>query len=295
MSTVVEIPATFTLQALYRFTRSIVGPQGPLDQRFVFDFSKLNFIDGTGYTVLSNTLGWLLHNGVECAFRNFKQLQRPGIIYLDDCGFFQQYIDAPLRGGAACRKSTLPCTSVEHAHAHGWIENKLSPWLESILEVGYGELVSLRTCVKELFNNILDHSTQSTGYVHAQHYPNTKQVRITISDFGRGIPSTIRERFGDMSDSAAISLASREGVTAKSKPNNQGAGLALLIDRITGCDGKVRIHSLSGNLYCFRDRDECQKVSSIGNGSYPGTLVEISIDTRLFVGDEEARVDVEWF
>jgi anti-sigma regulatory factor (Ser/Thr protein kinase)/anti-anti-sigma regulatory factor len=295
VSTVVEIPATFTLQALYRFTRSIVGANGPLDDRFVLDFSKLNFIDGTGYTVLSNTIGWLVHNKVECAFRDFKKIERPGIIYLDDCGFFKNFTGEPLRREAAVRRSTLPCTSVEHARAHGWIEHRLSPWLQNILDVSYGELISLRTCVKELFNNIIDHSTQSTGYVHAQHYPNNKQVRLTISDFGRGIPATIRERFGEMSDAAAIKLASKEGVTAKSKPNNQGAGLALLIDRVTGCDGKIRIHSLSGNLYCFRDKEECQKVSNVGNGSYPGTLVEIAIDTRLFVGDEDARVDVEWF
>lgn len=152
----------------------------------------------------------------------------------------------------------------------------------------------MRTCIKELFNNIHDHSTLSTGFVHVQHYPNNKQVRITVSDFGRGIPSTIRSRFGAMRDDAAILMATEEGVTAKSQPNNMGAGLAYLIDRITGCDGKVRIHSLSGNLYCFRDMNGQRKVANQGNGSYPGTLIDISLDTRLFVPDEEERIDIEW-
>lgn len=294
MATTVAVPATFDLQALYRFTRQIVGYNGPTDDCFIFDFERLNFIDGTGYTVLSNTLGWLLNRGVICKFANFNKLNRPGILYLDDCGFFERYLENALRPSAACRSTTIPCTAVEHANAHGWIEQRLSPWMSNILDVSYDGLTSVRTCVKELFNNIVDHSEQNTGFVHAQHYPNNKTLKITVSDFGVGIPTTIRERFGAMTDAAAIALASREGVTAKSQPNNMGAGLALLIDRITGCDGKVRLHSLSGNLYCFRDSKGMSKQSSVGNGSYPGTLVDIAIDTRLFVGDEEDRVDLEW-
>lgn len=295
MATTIQVPITFDLQALYRFTRGIVGPNGrPNDTEFIFDFSRLNFIDGTGYTVLSNTLAWLLSLGVVCKFANFKKHERPGIGYLDDCGFFEEYLQAPLRQSARCRTTTLPCTAIEHAQAHGWLEYKLTPWLGNILHVTHGGLASVRTCIKELFNNIHDHSTLSTGFVHAQHYPNNKRVRITVSDFGRGIPSTIRQRFGEMHDDAAILMATKEGVTAKSQPNNMGAGLAYLIDRITASDGKVRIHSLSGNLYCFRDKQSQQKLANRGNGTYPGTLVDISLDTRLFVADEEERVDIEW-
>lgn len=295
MSTTIQLPAMFDLQALYRFTRGIVGPDGnPLDSDFTFDFDRMNFMDGTGYTVFSNTLGWLLSKEVVCRFRNFRKLERPGIAYLDDCGFFQKYRGRPLSPLAACRRTTLPCTAIEHAQAHGWLDQRFSAWLCGVLDVSHGGVASIRTCIKELFNNINDHSTLNTGFVHAQHYPNNKQVRVTVSDFGRGIPSTIRERFGDMHDDAAILHASMEGVTAQSQPNNMGAGLSFLIDRITGCHGKVRIHSLSGNLYCFRDNGATVKRRSLGNGSYPGTLIEISLDTRLFVADEEERVDIEW-
>lgn len=295
MATTIQIPTVFNLEALDRFTRGIVGANGqPNDREFTFDFGKLNFIDGTGYTVLSNTLEWLISLGVLCKFSNFRKRERPGIAYLDDCGFFYDHTGNPLSPLASCRPTTLPCTAIEHAQAHGWLEYKFTPWLSNVLSVSHGGLASVRTCIKELFNNINDHSTLSTGFVHAQHYPATKQVKITVSDFGRGIPSTIRAQFGEMSDDAAILLATKEGVTAKSQPNNMGAGLAYLIDRITGSDGKVRIHSLSGNLYCFRDKDGQRKNPNRGNGSYPGTLVDISLDTRLFVADEEERVDVEW-
>lgn len=295
MSTTIKLPVKFDLSATYRFTRGIVSPGGrPNDHSFTFDFSALNFIDGSGYTVLSNTVEWLNSQGVECKFANFTNLQRDAIRYLDDCGFFYRYIGDPLQPAACVRGTTLPCTPVAHAHAHGWLESTFSPWMCGTLRVSHTALASVRTCVKELFHNINDHSTQSTGFIHVQHYPNLKTVKVTVSDFGTGIPNTIRSRFGPMADGPAILHASLEGVTAKSRPNNMGAGLNYLIDRITANDGHVRIHSLSGSLNCFRATDGVRRVPGSGNGTYPGTLVDIALDTRLFVGDDEGRVEAEW-
>ncbi|KQX19052.1 hypothetical protein ASD39_13990 [Sphingomonas sp. Root50] len=255
----------------------------------------MNFIDGTGYTVLSNTVEWLLHHDVLLRFTNFNNLARPAIGYLDDCGFFFKYAGEALRSEASCRSSTMPCVAVQHAHSFSWLERDFSPWLGGELRKSHGELGSIRTCVKELFHNINDHSAQSTGFVHAQHYPTKREIRITVSDFGRGIPTTIREKFGDMADHAAILHASHEGVTAKTKPNNMGAGLNYLIDTVSANRGLVSIYSLSGSLHTFCGKGgEPVRRAHAGNGNYPGTLVDIALDTRLFVGDEEERVEIEW-
>lgn len=284
------------MSATNRFLRDVVGPDGrPTAANVVFDFSRLNFIDGSGFTVLSNAIEWLTSRGTRCSFREFHRPSSPAIAYLDDCGFFQEYIKRTVTEGPRCRPTTLPCTAVQHAHAHGWLEHTFSPWLSGILRVSHGALASVRTCLKEIFHNINDHSTKDTGFVHVQHYPNLRLVKITVSDFGTGIPNTIRSRFGDMSDSAAILHACTEGVTAKSRPNNMGAGLNYLIDRVMASDGQVRIRSLAGSVNCFRgNAGQPIRQQVTGNGTYPGTLVEIELDTRLFVGDEEERVEVEW-
>jgi hypothetical protein len=296
VATTIKIPVKFDITATNRFVRGIVGADGsPNDTKFTFDFSGLNFIDGSGYTVLSNTLEWLISREIECAFANFRNLQKPAISYLDDCGFFDRYVGTPLLASAWTRPTTLPCTAVAHAHAYGWLENTFSPWIADALDVSHGALASVRTCVKELFHNINDHSTQDTGFVHVQHYPNLKSVKITVSDFGTGIPNTIRGKFGAMNDGAAILHASKEGVTAKTKPNNMGAGLNYLIDRVMANQGSVQLLSLSGRLNCFCDRNgRPQRMATNGNGTYPGTLVDIALDTRLFVGDEEERMEVDW-
>jgi anti-sigma regulatory factor (Ser/Thr protein kinase) len=295
MATKITLPANFSITAVDRFTREIVGPAGPLDDAFRFDFSALNFIDGTGYTVLSNTLEWLRDQGVRCSFCKFEKTERPAISYLDDCGFFQRYVKFKLRPEAKSRSTTLPCMPVAHASAHGWLEFTLSPWARGVLLVSHEALTSVRGAVKEVFHNINDHSTLHTGFVHAQHYPNNHTLKITLSDFGRGIPSTICERFGEMTDGEAILYASQEGVTAKSRPNNMGLGINYLIDRVTANDGSVQIRSLRGNLYCYRDRKAGQvRTQSTRNGIYPGTLIDITLDTRLFIGDEEGTRNLEW-
>lgn len=296
MSITIKLPANFDISATNRFVRGVVSGQGtPADHTITFDFAPLNFIDGSGYTVLSNTLEWLFNHDVTVQFINFRNLQRPAICYLDDCGFFETYTGDKLSFGASRRSTTLPCTAVAHANAHGWLEHTFSPWMSDVLNVSHGALGTVRTGIKELFNNIDDHSTLNTGFIHVQHHPNMKAVRISVSDFGTGIPNTIRHRFGDMRDGAAIHMATQEGITAKSKPNNMGAGLNYLIERITSCHGKVHIVSLTGSLNCFRAKDGAvDRVIQERNGTYPGTLVEVEIDTRLFVGDEEGRVEVEW-
>jgi anti-anti-sigma regulatory factor len=296
VTTTIKIPIKFDLSATRGFVRGIVGASGtPNDKSFLFDFSKINFIDGSGYTVLSNTLGWLLSQGCEIYFINHQDTKRTVISYLDDCGFFYNYTGKSLRYEACARGSTIPCTTIKHASAFGWLENTFSPWISYELNVSHGALTSIRTCIKELFNNINDHSMQDTGFVHVQHYPNLKKIGITVSDFGTGIPNTIRKRFGHMSDGAAILLASQDGVTAKTHPNNMGKGLAYLIDRVTSNHGRVDIVSSTGSLNCFRDKsDTLRREPSLGNGTYPGTLVDIALDTRFFVGDEEELVEVDW-
>lgn len=279
-----------------KFTGQIFSPTGhPKSDRFIFDFEKLNFIDGSGYTVLSNSLGFLLHNNLKVSFANYKRLNSPAIQYLDDCGFFERYLRNRLRSDARVRTTTIPCEPIKHERGFDWIENRLGPWLSYALDRPSAELASVRTCVKEVWNNVADHSSVATGFVHSQHYPNAHHLRITLSDFGQGIPATITRAFGPMLDHDAIVLAAKEGVTSKSKKSNMGAGLPYLVDTVLNNRGVVRLHSRSGNVtYSCDHRGDRMTVKRRGTGYYPGTLVEIELDTRLFIGDDNERGDFEW-
>ncbi|MFD1789686.1 hypothetical protein ACFSC3_19200 [Sphingomonas floccifaciens] len=296
MTTTVYLPRRFETDAIYTFLNFLVDRDGnPIDDHIIFDFRYLSFIEGTGFTALFNTLEWLGRRGVR------RQFARPStgssaISYLDDCGFFRQFLGRPLSNRAAARRSTLPCSKVAHTDGHGWLEFTLSPWLSSVLRVPPGAIASVKTCVKEIFNNIADHSSEQIGCVHAQHYPQLSQVRLTVSDFGRGIPDTIKTIRPGLDDGQAILTASREGVTAKSNPQNRGIGLDFLITHVTANHGRVSIYSHSGSLICDPGRsvDEPVRRPAVMPGLYPGTMVDIMLPTDRFVGDELGTEDLEW-
>ncbi|MBD3768369.1 MAG: hypothetical protein IE928_10580 [Gammaproteobacteria bacterium] len=296
MTMIVYLPQNFQISAISKFTSQIVGSNGrPLADIVTLDFSKLSFIDGGGYTVLSNSIEWLINENVEVRLRNFDNVKNLAIQYLDDCGFFKTYANRFLRHDAKVRDTTLPCSFVTHERSFGWVQNQLSPWLERIFDVDHAALGSVRTCVKEVLNNTADHSNVSTGFVHAQFYPNLHLVKITLSDFGDGIPRTITRTFGSMPDAQAIIHATKEGVTSKSRPNNMGAGLSYLVDTMIANRGITRFHSRYGNVTCLRDNQGRKRFHQRhGTGMYPGTLVELEFDTRLFIGDEVERGDLEW-
>jgi len=128
-----------------------------------------------------------------------------------------------------------------------------------------------------------------------QHYPNKNQIQITISDFGLGIPANISRSYEVENDGLAISLATNEGVTSKSHPNNRGAGLKTLVDCVTMNGGHVNICSMRGRVTCYRNAaGQVLKVPEVYPGIYPGTLVNIILKTDLFVGDDDEEVNFEW-
>lgn len=296
MTTTVTLPGNFNYGSMYAFTGAVVGANGlPLDNEFIFDFRWLGFIEGSGLTVFCNTLEWLYSHGVKVFFQNHTDVSRYPIKYLDDCGFFERHLGSKLRPFASVRGTTLPFTKVEHAEAFGWLEYSFSPWMAGVLSVNQNALGSVKTCIKEVFNNILDHSTQNIGFVHVQHYPNVNRVTTTISDFGKGIPANIRASFPGDDDGAAILRATAEGFTTKSTPRNMGVGLDFLIKSVTSNQGSVSIYSFKGALHCRRDAfGDVGRYPAVGNGTYPGTLVELTLRTDCFVGDDAEEEEMTW-
>jgi anti-sigma regulatory factor (Ser/Thr protein kinase) len=290
------LPGNFNFSTMYAFTGAVVGANGyPLDNEFVFDFKWLGFIEGSGLTVFCNTLEWLYSHGVKVFFLNHDNVSKYPIAYLDDCGFFERHLGAKLRPHASVRGTTLPFMQVAHADAFGWLEYQFTPWMSGVLNAPHGALASVRTCIKEVFNNINDHSSQTIGFVHVQHYPKVNRVTATISDFGKGIPSNIRASHPLLNDGAAILKATAEGFTTKSTPRNMGVGLDFLIQSVTSNQGSVSIYSFKGAVTCYRDASGVvQRLPSLGNGSYPGTLVELSLRTDCFVGDDAEEEEMTW-
>ena len=284
----VYLPQYMNLQNINHFVGLVMGlDRQPLHGDVVFNFSGLHFIDGAGITVLCNTIGWLRGRGISVAFCG-HQNRNPGIRYLDDCGFFERYLQQTIQPIASTRSTTIPAQPVALANMHSWVDTTAGPWLAERLSVPGESLDEVRMCLREIFNNISEHAGEDTGFVHIQHYPNRDRLGLTISDFGSGIPSVIRSKYQADSDESAIYTATEEGTSTKATEKRAGAGLNLLLRYTTIANqGNASIYSGTGALLCAPARDELVRTVRGAHGFFPGTLIDLEFRTDLISRDDE--------
>jgi ABC-type transporter Mla MlaB component len=186
----VELPANFNKESMYPFIRRAIDEQSDAKgSKVYFDFSRLRFIDPTGVVVLSNLIEYFRRIGVNVWFRN-HQSETTANRYLDDSGFFLRYLKNHVFANSSVRRTTIPLELVEHKKTVEFLHCRLMPWIG--LQVGLQEnsLVSLRSCVEEVFHNINHHSGVPIGCVFCQYFPKTNEIQLAISDFGSGIPES---------------------------------------------------------------------------------------------------------
>lgn len=278
----VILPPYFNRNTIFEFINSVIDDQlHPRDDScVVIDFSQLNFIEPFGVAVLSNTIDWLKSKGIRCQYRN-ADVEREAIKYLDDSEFFKNYGRGEKLSCLSCvRDTTVPLSRISHAESFEWIEFKLVPWLSRRLSVSGQSFFGIKNCIREIFNNIKDHSGEDTGCIFAQHFPNKNHVVFAISDFGVGIPRTIARIKDFDTDKDAILYACQCGVSSRSVKSNMGFGLDTLIRYVVSTNkGRLNIYSGSGKVICeFSGGSDIRRGLRIP-AYYPGTFIEIIFKT----------------
>lgn len=291
----VALPHTLDRQTIYPLVANVLDEN--LDSRcsrINLDFSRLGFVEPDGVTVLSNLIEFLKKSKVKIFFKNHEKTTRPSISYLDDSGFFQHYLGKSLSSGASVRSTTLPLNLVDYSKSYEYMGYKLIPWLARSLCCEEPSLATLKVCFQEIFNNINDHSTEKIGCSFAQYYPQKSQIKISISDFGVGIPHNVNKVVKNLSDHQAIDMACEAGFTTQTTSRNRGAGLDVLIKNVVAKNsGLVVIQSRKGLVSCVKVNGELKRSARLAAGFYPGTLIQITLDTKKFVSDEHEEV-FEW-
>lgn len=297
---VVNLPYTFNKSTMYSFINAVIDSDMiPKDSEIKFNFNNLNFIEPSGVTILSNLIEWLRQKGVQVIFTYPEDtITNPtkGIKYLDDSMFFQHYLDKCLTQHAEVRSTTMPLKLIDYDESYQWIDFRFIPWLSERLLISPHSLTDIKVSVGEIFNNIRDHAGEKTGCIFAQHYPNKKRLKISISDFGIGIPNTIRREYPSLNDEQALRKAIEEGVSSKSSPRNRGAGLKTLLQNVViNYGGTVQIRTYSGVLNVKRNEfNDFVLYSNIVQEKYPGTFIEITFDTSQFIELPEKEEEFVW-
>lgn len=276
---------------MYGLLRDAIDEQmQPRDQEIEFDFSRLTFSDACGVTLIANLIEWLRKHSVSAKYANCD-CSTPAVRYLDDCGFFETYWGQALSPYAHIRGTTYPFRRLHCSESHQWIDGNVFPWIAAKTGLREGALGEFKTCIRELFNNIKDHSSEEVGCMHLQKYPNAERLKIAVSDFGVGIPHEVRKVKPHATDEYALYLATQEGFTSKPGGKNMGAGLSYLIDNVVGrAHGTLSIYSGAGEIRFSRDNTgKTSHNVSLANGRYPGTLVSMTLRTDM-IPDEEGEV-----
>lgn len=138
-------------------------------------------------------------------------------------------------------------------------------------------------CLGEIMDNTLVHSGLSSGWVAAQYYPQSNEIRLTICDHGHGIHHSLthhpKTKYHDVSESEALALCIQRGVT-----NGEGLGFGLFATSQFILKNKGDLLVYSGNHYLLAKNGEYE----IKEGNYSqGTLVSLRINTNVPVNYKE--------
>ncbi|EME7093533.1 ATP-binding protein, partial [Enterococcus faecium] len=240
MVKVIQVPSQFTQDYIDSFLEKVVKPDlTPVSKQIKFDLTNVRFIDPCGMTALYNICLWLGNREeIEATFllnppdKLPKYNEKP-MMYLVDCGFFKEFFGhVEVYKKPTIRNTTLPVRSIKSEESYEWKETILKPWLQQCSN-NFCEFSNIQTAIDEIFNNIADHSSQNIGCVFAQFFPKLKKIKISISDFGIGIPTSVKKLKPGKDDAELLSIACQEGFSTKSTPKNRGAGLTNIITSLT--------------------------------------------------------------
>ncbi|MGT2749642.1 ATP-binding protein [Streptococcus orisasini] len=262
------------------------------------DLTKVEFIQPAGVIALNNIFQWSKqHKGIEVSFivntDTENKRNREIMEYLTDCGFFANFGQADIFKVPKLRKTMLSLKTLETSKVNQWKQSDLMVWLQR--QTGKrNDFSSICVAIDEIFNNISDHSTEKIGSIFGQYYPKSNEIVIAVSDFGIGIPKSLKEKYGEeKTDNEWIEIALKEGVSTQSVPQNRGAGLANIMKTLTiNQIGQVTIISNCGRVKI--DNNQIVESKSFED-SYQGTFFELKIDTsNQSLYDIEEEEDFEW-
>lgn len=280
----------FNEMAMYKVIRQMLDIIKKDTKTVIIDFSDLQNIEVGGVTSLSNVIEYLKYRKIDVQCINADSCSASA--FLLGSGFLRKHTNNEKHFDKT-NAEFLPLEFVVYNQSFSYITTSLIPWMATTLEQDKRALSSIQICLEEIFNNIKDHSTVNIGCSCAHHDKDQDRILICVADFGIGISQRVRGAIEIGSDQAAIAMACQDGFTTQTTPRNRGAGLHILIRNIVARNsGHVSIYSGNG-IY------ECKPNQKKGTGRaapsrYPGTLLYLIIDTKLFVPSEISEEEFSW-
>ncbi|MFA5102905.1 MAG: ATP-binding protein [Candidatus Thermoplasmatota archaeon] len=251
-------------------------------QNFALNFSKCDFLRQNAVAFLGGIISNIKSNGGSVSL-NTHTLSSALRANLEQNGFLAAMgVDAPPWDG-----NSIPYREDQSPDYH-----KISRYLqEKWLGKGWifidPELAkAIVSNVLEIYSNVFTHAQSANGvFSCGQNYPTLEEIKITVVDFGIGIPQSIRDYLYNIGqdpkipDDKTLQLAFQEGFSTK--PDLGGMGLKLLKEFIQLNQGRLDIYSHSGHAIIDASGEHYEIINSF----FRGTIVNISInrDQKVYI------------
>jgi hypothetical protein len=182
--------------------------------------------------------------------------------------------------------------------SHSMIDNYVHR-ARSYFESNYfnhNDLSLLSISLQELFNNIIDHSESPIdGFTLTQYYPNIDTIRLSVCDFGMGIPTNVNnylrsslQQKEDVKSWDALAQSFDIGFSSKSTPRNRGYGLDTIKSIIYENKGKLYVLSNDGMIIIYNNEITKYRL----NFNFEGTIFDIELNTKNLEDKDDYLYDV---
>lgn len=263
------------------------------ERDITLDFNNCSFLEPNAVAFLGGLVRLLQLNNRQVFFRADRSSS--AFKFLSKNGFLDNLSDI---GSTTTSNTAIPFRQdidkdkddIISYLSHAWLEGhnlKLSDKLRN----------ELAGKVWEIYDNAFSHAESPVGIIsYGQFYPNLKLLKLTVIDFGVGIPHNVRAFLENPNYPAntAMEWAFTFGNTTQTGGISRGLGLDLLKDFIKLNKGKLEVFSHEGYTVLNSEREEYK----IHEPYFGGTLVNITFNcdadkTSYKFEGEIDEVDIE--
>ena len=244
-------------------------------EHFEFDFSRCDFLKQNAVAFLGGMISYIKLNGgtVELKIETLIPALR---VNLEQNGFlYAMGVDAaPWDGNSIPYREDR---SADYEEIARYLQNK---WIgRGWLNIDPELAKAIVSNVLEIYSNAFTHSYSPNGvYSCGQNYPMLKKIKITVIDFGIGIPQSVRSYLQSLGqtdtilDEETLRLAFTKGFSTR--PELGGLGLKLLKEFIQRNNGRLEVYSHGGYALIDASGEHYEGIGSF----FTGTVVNISLN-----------------
>jgi hypothetical protein len=248
-----------------------------------FDFSKCRFCGQNGAAFLGGLSRLLQSRGASVRFLT-NTMPVAVKVNLQQNGFLHAFGEAR-RGW---RGNSIPFREDAKEDPRGFVDYLEKEWLgRGWVGISAGLRASIVSRVGEAYTNVFQHSKSPVGLCSCgQHFPNRHLLKLTLVDFGVGIPSNVRLFFQrtknvrpeQLSTKNCMEWAFQPGTSTL--PGGRGLGLDLLTSFVRINDGQMHIFSHEGHAIVTKEGVAFSEIPEY----FEGTLVNILLrcDERYY-------------